>query len=229
MKMHKAVLALSLAAMVAGVLAPAAVLADPGRHGGPHPHGGRHVVMGPGPGPGHVSPHRHFHRPFVPRVYPRLPYSSPYFYGTGYYAPPVVYGASLGYDYGSSAGYDPPLVYSPPPAPAQITTFVAAPTRPGVIEYPTGRYELRGDGISTPYVWVWIPNPPLPPASAPEWPTAARAEPPVPPGASEAPSPRRSQLYRWVDEQGVVHLTDNPETVPAQYRKPAARAQGGAS
>jgi hypothetical protein len=225
MKTHKAVLALSLAAMLAGVLAPAAVLADPGRQGGPHPHGGRPVGMGPGPGPGHFPQHRQFHPPFVPNVYPRFPYSSPYFYGRGYYAPPVVYGSSLGYgyDYGSSSGY------GPPPAPASITTFVAAPTRPSVIEYSTGRYELRGDGISTPYVWVWIPNPPPPPASAPEWPTATRAAPPPPP-AGETPSPRRSQLYRWVDEQGVVHLTDNPDSVPAQYRKPAAAAaQGGAS
>ena len=37
-----------------------------------------------------------------------------------------------------------------------------------------------------------------------------------PPALSEAPSPRRPQLYRWIDEQGVVHLTDNPESVPPQ-------------
>jgi hypothetical protein len=225
MKTHKAVLALSLAVMVAGalVLAPAAGLADPGRH----PHRGPHGVMGPGPRPGHVHQHRQVHRPFVPRVYPRFPYSSPYVYGTGYYAPPAVYGSSL--NYGSSPGYDPPLAYSAPLTPTPITTFVATPARPSVIEYPTGRYELRGDGISAPYVWVWIPNPPPPPASVPDWPTASRTEAARPPGASEAPSPRRSQFYRWVDDQGVVHLTDNPESVPPQYRKPAARAQGGAS
>jgi Domain of unknown function (DUF4124) len=228
MKAHKAVLALSVAAVVAGVLGPAVALADPGWQGRSRPHGGRHVVMGPGPGVGHVPSHRQFHRPFVPRVYPRFPYSSPYAFGTGYYAPPAFYGSSVGYDYGSSSGYDPPVAYGPPPAPAPITTLAVAPTRPSMIEYPTGRYELRGDGISTPYVWVWIPNPP-PPPSAPEWPTTSRAEPPPPPGSSEAPSPRRSQLYRWVDDQGVVHLTDNPESVPLQYRKPAARTQGGAS
>jgi hypothetical protein len=245
MKTHKAVLVLSLAALVAGLLAPAAVVADPGRQGGPHqlggPHqqGGRHFVMAPGLG--HVSPQRHFHRPFVRR----FPYASPYFYGTGYYAPSAFYGSSLGYDYGSSGGYDPPMAYAPPPAytayspppaygsapsvPFSTTTFVPEPARPGVIEYPTGRYELRGDGINTPHVWVWIPNPPPPPESAPAGPTGTRGAPSPPPWASEAPSPRRSQLYRWVDEQGVVHLTDNPESVPPQYRKPAARAQGGAS
>ena len=197
-----------------------------------------------GPGPGHVfpqqhfSPQRHFHRPFVHR----FPYASPYFYGTGYYAPPAFYGSSLGYDYGSSGGYDPPIAYAPPPAyapapaygsvppvPFSTTTFGAAPTRSSVIEFPTGRYELRGDGISTPYAWVWIPNPPPPPESTPGWPTSTRADALPPPAPSEAPSPRRPQLYRWVDEQGVVHLTDNAESVPPQYRKPAARSQGGAS
>lgn len=230
MKTHKIVLALSLAAMVAGVLAPTAALADPDRHGGSRQHGGRHVVTSPGHRPGHLHQHRHFHRPFVPHVYPRFPHSSPYVYGRGYYAPPIIYGSSLGYDYGSSSGYDPPLAYSAPPAPAQIATFVATPTRPSAVEYATGRYELRGDGTSTPYVWVWIPNAPPPPAPAPESPPAARVEPPPPPGTSEAPSPRRTQFYRWVDEKGVVHLTDNPESVPPQFRKPAAAAaQGGAS
>jgi hypothetical protein len=243
MKTHKAVLALSLAVTVAGLLAPAAVVADPGRHGGPRQHGGRHFVMGRGPG-GHAFPQRHFHRPFVRR----FPYASPYFYGTGYYAPPVFYGSSLGDDYGPSAGYDPPIAYAPapayaappaygfppayslaPPVPFSTTTVMPEPAGPGVIEYSTGRYELRGDGINTPHAWVWIPNPPPPPESASAAPTGTRGAPSPPPGPSEAPSPRRSHLYRWVDEQGVVHLTDNPESVPAQYRKPAARAQGGAS
>ena len=242
MKTHKAVLALSVAAMVAGLLAPAAAVADPGRQGGFRQHGGRHFVMGPGLG--HVPPHRHFHRPFASR----FPSASPYFYGSGYYAPPAFYGSSLGYDFGSSGGYDPPIAYAPPPSydsapayssppaygstppvPFSTTTFVPEPARPDVIEYPTGRYELRGDGINTPHVWVWIPNPPPPPESAPAGPTGTRGAPSPPPWASEAASPRRSQLYRWVDEQGVVHLTDNPESVPPQYRKPAARAQGGAS
>jgi len=248
MKTHKAVLALSLAAMVAGLLAPATVMADPGRQGGPRQHGGRHFVMGPGLGHAfpqqhfspqpRFSPQRHFHHPFVNR----FPYASPYFYGSGYYAPPAFYGSSLGYDYGSYGSYDPPIAYAPPPVyapapaygsvppvPFSTTTFGAAPTRSSVIEFPTGRYELRGDGISTPYAWVWIPNPPPPPESAPGWPASTRADALPPRAPSEAPSPRRPQLYRWVDEQGVVHLTDNPESVPPQYRKPAAKAQGGAS
>jgi hypothetical protein len=58
---------------------------------------------------------------------------------------------------------------------------------------------------------VWIPNPPPPPPPA---------APPAPPLADDAPA-RPSQLYRWVDEQGVVHLTDRLDTVPRQYRSQA--------
>src|SRR5262245_59025954 len=44
---------------------------------------------------------------------------------------------------------------------------------------PRGRYELRGDGVTTPYVWAWIPNPPPPPPPA--------APPPAEPPASIDP------------------------------------------
>jgi hypothetical protein len=27
-----------------------------------------------------------------------------------------------------------------------------------VVHYAHGRHELRGDGVSVPYAWVWIPN-----------------------------------------------------------------------
>jgi hypothetical protein len=27
-----------------------------------------------------------------------------------------------------------------------------------VVQYPNGRYELRGDGIYVPYEWVWVPT-----------------------------------------------------------------------
>jgi hypothetical protein len=72
---------------------------------------------------------------------------------------------------------------------------------PRVVEHPTGRYELRGDGITTPYTWVWIPNPPPappPPSSGPERPV------------SDVLPTRQTQAYRWVDEQGVVHWSDRP-------------------
>jgi len=63
-------------------------------------------------------------------------------------------------------------VYAGPPYPVYVQPPVyyqqayvppPAPTYPTVVRYPHGRYELRGDGIGTPYQWVWIPNPPPPP------------------------------------------------------------------
>jgi len=68
-------------------------------------------------------------------------------------APPAA-SAPYGYGYGS------PPVVSAPPAPA---------SQPTVVEYPHGRYELRGDGMRTAYVWVWVPAvpPPPPPPPAP--------------------------------------------------------------
>jgi hypothetical protein len=51
-----------------------------------------------------------------------------------------------------------------------------------VVSYPSGRYELRGDGVTVPYQWVWVPTqttlaPPPPPI------------PPPPPGEMPAPPP----------------------------------------
>jgi hypothetical protein len=75
----------------------------------------------------------------------------------------------------------PAVVFSPPVLQAPPSVFIDAPPHSGpvhgqsapappaprVVEYPTGRYELRGDGISTPYTWVWIPNPPPAPPPPP--------------------------------------------------------------
>lgn len=65
-----------------------------------------------------------------------------------------------------------PVVYTTPTiyiAPAQAVAVkpLSPPPMPMVIEYPHGRYELRGDGTTTPYQWVCIPNPPPPPAASP--------------------------------------------------------------
>ncbi len=77
----------------------------------------------------------------------------------------------------------PPAVVAPPPVvydqPPLVVTPSPLPT-PTVIEYPTGWYQLRGDGMTTAYVWVWIPKPPpAPPSEAP--PAAPPAAPSVPP------------------------------------------------
>jgi hypothetical protein len=80
------------------------------------------------------------------------------------------------------------VVYTAPPPAAGVSHVVyAAPhvvlvqppqPAPTVVEYPHGRYELRGDGVSTAYQWVWIPRvpppPPPPPGPPPPPPTSSR-------------------------------------------------------
>ncbi len=91
---------------------------------------------------------------------------------------------------------------------------------PTIIEYATGWYQLRGDGVTMPYVWVWIPKPP----PAPSQPAAVIPPVPPPPVASLIPdgttdsSPRRKGLFRWVDDEGVAHWTDQRESIPQRYR-----------
>jgi hypothetical protein len=134
------------------------------------------------------------------------------------YAPPLVYGAALPYDsgyYDSSAYYAPPVSYGPPVgygpamggAVALAPSAPTSPPPPSVVEFPTGRYVLQGDGTTVPYSWVWIPNPPTAP------PTGA-------PSSSREPSSGR-QLYRWTDEAGVAHWTDRWDAVPPPYRAEA--------
>ncbi len=121
----------------------------------------------------------------------------------------------------------PPVVYAQPP-PAVSVAPSPLPT-PTVIEYPTGWYQLRGDGVTTPYAWVWIPKPPpAPPSEAP--PTVPPAPPSTAPGdplTVPPVQPRSSEslgkLYRWTDEQGVAHLTDRLNSIPQRYRSEAQR------
>ncbi|HEU5193369.1 MAG TPA: DUF4124 domain-containing protein, partial [Methylomirabilota bacterium] len=69
---------------------------------------------------------------------------------------------------------------------------------PRVVEFDTGRYEMRGDGLREPYIWVWVPKAPS-----------------LPPGAAPRPP---ATIYRWTDEKGVTTLTDDPNKVPLQFR-----------
>ena len=159
----------------------------------------------------HVFPH-HFFRPFVPFVSGFVPplgyyapyYSTPTYLDSSYYSPPA-YAAPPAY-------YAPPVSYAPPSyAPSPQSSISVAPV-PNVVEYPNGRYVLRGDGTTTPYTWVWIPNPPAsPPAGSPP--------------ASDPPSRRPTSLYRWIDERGDIHLTDSFEMVPKKFRVQARETQ----
>ena len=132
------------------------------------------------------------------------------------YAPPLVYGSALPYD---ASPYEPPTYYAPPMSYAPPVSYPPnaggavslapspVPPIPDVVEFPTGRYELRGDGMTAPYTWVWIPNPP----TAPPWPA---------PAGEPSPASHR-QLYRWTDGAGVAHWTDRWDAVPPPYRAEA--------
>jgi hypothetical protein len=114
--------------------------------------------------------------------------------------------------------YTAPGVYVSPPPVGQPAAAVATPAEspiPRVVEHATGRYELRGDGTTTPYEWVWIPHPPsAPPAAAPP---SAR-EPSALPGATD-----RAPSYRWTDEDGTIFLTNRLDRIPEPHR---AQARG---
>ncbi len=181
-----------------------------------HPHGGGDVVVVVPPKPfvrhgfprGHVFPH-----PVGP-VFPR-----PFCFHRPF-APFVVY-PSPTYVYTPSPVYAPPQVVYVQPQPVVVSP---PPIASSVIEYATGRYELRGDGVTTPYTWVWIPNPP-PPPDPPEAPPAPSMEgaPDPAPSAEQAPSVP-SELYHWVDDEGVRYWTDRLDKVPERYR-PDARSR----
>ena len=76
----------------------------------------------------------------------------------GLFYPRPVYAYPAPVYYSAPAYYVERPVYYTAPAPTY-----APPTYSRTVQYPHGRYELRGDGIYTAYQWVWIPNPPPPP------------------------------------------------------------------
>jgi len=71
-----------------------------------------------------------------------------------------------------SVVYTTPVVYATPPPVVVVKPAPPPPPIPTVVQYPHGRYELRGDGTTIQYHWVWIPNPPPPPPAAPPPPSS---------------------------------------------------------
>ena len=74
------------------------------------------------------------------------------------YAPPAYYAPAYSAPYGYGTAY--PGAYYPAYRAAYPYPAAASPvawTGSRVVQYPHGRYELRGDGLGVPYVWVWIP------------------------------------------------------------------------
>jgi len=88
-----------------------------------------------------------------------------------YYPPAPIYQAP------APVYYAPPPAYSAPPAYVRQAYAGPASAQQRVIQYPHGRYVLRGVGVGTAYQWVWIPNPPSPPPPA--------GPPPAPPAGSQ--------------------------------------------
>lgn len=144
--MKKVPLVLALSLVLAGLaFAPRVAVAGDHFHRGFH--GGAVFVGRPFIPHHHVFPHRFFVGPVFVR--PFVPF--------GVVAVPVVVSSP-------AVVYTPPaVVYSPPPVAHAVPQPPAMST---VIQYPHGRYELRGDGVTTPYMWVWIPNPPPAPPSS---------------------------------------------------------------
>jgi hypothetical protein len=108
------------------------------------------------------------------------PFTYPYGYPYPYYGYPAAYTGYPAYTYAAPVAYEPPVVYTTRPVVSQHSVAPPAPpAQTRVVHYPHGRYELRGDGVRTAYLWVWVvtesPVAPslasLPPATPPPGPT----------------------------------------------------------
>ena len=201
---RKAVLALAL---LLAALAGAQGVHAQGVKGGLHP-------MPPISHPGSRPPGNHppFHH-LKFNGYPYWPYGG---FG-GYAQAPVVYTYYVPYE--AEPVYVPVPVYPPS---GNGETDLGLPQMPNVVPYPGGRYVLMGDGVGTPYRWVWIPDPPsAPPADSPE-----KSSAPAAPKAAKHVAASGSALYRWVDDQGVVHFTQGWDAVPERYRAQVRLAGG---
>jgi hypothetical protein len=82
----------------------------------------------------------------------------PAYWGYGYGWP---YGYGRPYPYYAYPYYPPPVVYTVPPSQP------AVPLVQREVVFPHGRYVLRGDGMTEPYQWLWVPNPPATPVPPP--------------------------------------------------------------
>src|SRR5262249_55973127 len=88
------------------------------------------------------------------------PYPYPY-YGYPAYGYPgyPAYPPYPAYTYAAPGAYQPPMVYasrSVVSQPQQAVRQPAPTAQTRVVHYPHGRYELRGDGVRTAYLWVWV-------------------------------------------------------------------------
>lgn len=143
-------------------------------------------------------------------------------FGSAAFVPSIV-GVPSFADYAPSNVYIPSDAYAPAaPAYAPAPPPVAAPPPlPTVVDYPTGRFELRGDGMTVPYAWIWIPKAPPPPPEPPAPPVASQPPSPSATGPEVRPSAEPGEAFKWTDEQGVTHWTNKPNKIPQRYRSQA--------
>jgi hypothetical protein len=195
MKRHLISLTLVLALPTGGALLPTAAVAQHGAVPGRSYHAGNVMVRGS------IGVHR-FARP-VP--VPRPPFRRPGFRAF----PPVAIGS-------------PVVVFAPPPiyyGPSSAGGPAGEPAS-SVVQYPGGHYELRGDGVTLPYSWVWIPDPPSGPPDAGT--RTDRGEDvnvshPSPP--EEAPEPK----ILSIPDRGVYNASSDP-TAPKVISIPPPEA-----
>jgi hypothetical protein len=200
--------AVTALALVVGAVALAPAAAEAQRRGAGRPAGGAGFSGASHRGVHHGAPGpRGFgHRRFggVVLLAPPL-----FWYGSDFSGDPG-YASTPAY----APAYGPSVVYAPSPGSLSVAPPAPPTPPPTVVELPTGRWELRGDGINVPYRWVWIPNPPTAPPSGPSDGGA--------PGPSSRPEPPgNTRVYRWTDAEGTLHLTDRLDQVPPRYRPPA--------
>ena len=200
---------------VALSVAMACVGLPPATAGAPHRGQGHHSVGRQNFGSHNFGHHNVHRRPGGGRLIVAAP-----FFPFGYYTSAFAYSSPM--DYAPPPVYYPPPTYSGPPAyaPAMPVAYAPPPPQqpplqqdvdpmPRDVVFPTGRYVLRGDGINTPYTWVWIPNPPTTPPDG------------AVPGSGSRDAERA--VYAWTDGNGVTTWTDRLSRVPPEYRATARR------
>jgi hypothetical protein len=107
-----------------------------------------------------------------------------------------------------------------------------------IVRYPTGYYEVAGDGFNVPYHWVWVsavpvavPPPPPPPPAAPAADSAAPPPPSAPPPpvsaapSSSAPTTSSGEVAQWYFCPSANGYYPNVPTCPEAWVKVPARAK----
>jgi hypothetical protein len=136
-------------------------------------HGSPGIVIGTAVGLALAAPFLIVGSLLAPFAVPPVPYRYPAVVESPVVAPPAYAAPAYAAPAYAARAYAAPAYAAPAPVPSRAVALQSPPrSYATVVEYPHGRYVLRGDGIHVAYRWVWIPNAPAPPAY--ERQTAAR-------------------------------------------------------